>query len=188
MNNLLSEEEKMEITQISENISKEEIIKYYTCSEFNLNIINKYRKDHNKLGFAIQLGVLKHKGWQMSYMNNIPDTIILYVSKQLNVGSNVFQFYYNRQNTIFEHFKDIKDIYGYKSFSESDKIVIIELINALYKESDNSYFLISNCIEKLKSMKIVLPGISKIEEIICEIKLDNEEKIINIINSNITNF
>lgn len=53
MNILLSEEERIEIIQISESISKEEIIKYYTCSEIDLSIINKYRKDHNRLGFAI---------------------------------------------------------------------------------------------------------------------------------------
>jgi len=77
MNILLSEEEKIEIIQISESIPKEEILKYYTCSDTDLAAINKYRKDYNRLGFAIQLGILKHKGWQMSYINNIPNRVVL---------------------------------------------------------------------------------------------------------------
>ena len=142
MNILLSEEEKIEIIQISESITKEEIIKYYTCSDTDLTAINKYRKDYNRLGFALQLGVLKHKGWQMSYINNIPNTIILYVSNQLNVDPNVFEFYSNRQNTIFEHFKDIKNIYGYKPFSEENYNAISKCLSTKYYQSDNSYFLI----------------------------------------------
>ena len=186
MNILLSEEEKIEIIQISESITKEEIIKYYTCSDTDLAAINKYRKGYNRLGFAIQLGIIKHKGWQMSYINNIPNTIILYVSNQLNVDPNVFEFYSNRQNTIFEHFKDIKNIYGYKPFSEENYSVICEFLSSKYYQSDNSYFLITNCIEKLKDMKIILPGISKIEEIVSEIKVKSEENFLSIINSNIT--
>lgn len=120
----------------------------------------------------------------MSYINNIPNTIILYVSNQLNVDPNVFEF--NRQNTIFEHFKDIKNIYGYKPFFEENYSAISKFLSTKYYQSDNSYFLIISCIEKLKGMKIILPGISKIEEIVSEIKVKSEENLLSIINSDIT--
>lgn len=113
----------------------------------------------------------------MSYINNIPNTIIFYVSNQLDVDPNVFKLYGNRQNTVFEHFKDIKKIYGYKPFSEETYSEICEFLVNKYFQSDNSYCLITSCIEKLKDMKIILPGISKIEEIVSEIKVKSEANI-----------
>jgi len=104
-------------------------------------------------------------------------TIIIYVSSQLSVDPNVFEFYSNRQNTIFEHFKDIKNIYGHKPFSEENYSGISKFLSTKYYQSDNSYFLIISCIEKLKDMKIILPGISKIEEIVSEIKVKSEETL-----------
>ncbi|HEY5589365.1 MAG TPA: DUF4158 domain-containing protein [Candidatus Paceibacterota bacterium] len=104
----------------------------------------------------------------------------------MNVGPNAFKFYGNRQNTVFEHFKDIKNIYGYKPFSEENYSEICEFLGNKYFQSDNSYFLITSCVEKLKDMKIIFPGISKIEEIVSEIKVKSEENILSIINSAIT--
>lgn len=64
----------------------------------------------------------------MSYINNVPNTIIFYVSNQLNVDPNVFKFY------------------GYKPFSEENYSEICESLSNKYFQSDNSYFLITRCI------------------------------------------
>lgn len=57
---LLTEDQRLEFTQISSNINEWEIAKYYTFSEQDKEIINRHRRDYNRLGFAVQLGVLRN--------------------------------------------------------------------------------------------------------------------------------
>ena len=50
---LLTEDQRLEFTQIPQNISEYEIAKYYTFSTYDINSINKHRRDYNRLGFAV---------------------------------------------------------------------------------------------------------------------------------------
>ena len=50
---LLTEDQRLEFTQIPQNISEYEIVKYYTFSTYDIGIINKHRRDYNRLGFAV---------------------------------------------------------------------------------------------------------------------------------------
>ena len=60
---LLTEEQRYEFTRISPNISKQELINFYTFSSFDLEHINKHRREYNKLGFAVQVSFLHNTGW-----------------------------------------------------------------------------------------------------------------------------
>jgi len=68
---LLTEDQRLEFTQIPQNISEYEIVKYYTFSTYDIGIINKHRRDYNRLGFAIQLALLRNPGWSLISINNI---------------------------------------------------------------------------------------------------------------------
>ncbi|WP_238903425.1 DUF4158 domain-containing protein [Clostridium sp. YIM B02506] len=51
---LLTEEQRLEFTQIPQNISEWEIARHYTLNENDIEIINRHRRDYNRLGFAVQ--------------------------------------------------------------------------------------------------------------------------------------
>lgn len=57
-------------------------IKLYTFSQHDLDIINNHRRDHNRLGFAVQLAVLRFPGWSLSDLKIIPDSVLSYIAKQ----------------------------------------------------------------------------------------------------------
>lgn len=59
---ILTKEQRLEFTCISENLSDDDIARYYTLSQSDIEIINKHRRDYNRLGFALQLCVLRYPG------------------------------------------------------------------------------------------------------------------------------
>ena len=77
----------------------------------------------------------------------------------------------------------IKKKYGFKQFdSESNE----QLNQYLYKQAlinSNQYFLLNIAINELKNSKIILPGITNLEKIICEARYKADEYIFNNINS-----
>ncbi|RAP29437.1 hypothetical protein C2W64_03786 [Brevibacillus laterosporus] len=58
---LLTPEQRQALMQIPED---EWVLgTYYTFSKRDLEIINKRRREENRLGFAVQLAVLRYPGW-----------------------------------------------------------------------------------------------------------------------------
>lgn len=59
---------------------------YYTFSKRDLEIINKRRREENRLGFAVQLAILRYPGWPYTHIKSIPDSVIHYISKQIETN------------------------------------------------------------------------------------------------------
>ena len=150
---------------------------YYTFSKDDIEIIKSHRKEENQLGFALQLGVLRYPGWSFNSNNNIPENIVKYVANQIGTTPKVLHNYALRGNTSRDHIKEIRDKYGYISFSflEHDK-ALGYLIN-LAIENDDTIYLIDKCICFLRQNKIILPAITTIEALVWESK-EKAEKIV----------
>jgi TnpA family transposase len=63
---LLTADQRAEFVQIPTDMTERELETYYTFSQFDLEIIKRHRRDHNRLGFAVQLCVLRYPGWSLS--------------------------------------------------------------------------------------------------------------------------
>lgn len=183
---LLTEEQRLEFTQISQNISEYDIAQYYTFSEYDIEIINCHRRDYNRLGFAVQLGVLRHIGWPLSNIDIIPEEVLEYIAEQIKVDPKEFTFYAQRENTRRDHLDEIRDLYGYKSFTEEHSQYLLQILMSYAMENDNVINLIKIAIEALRKKKIVLPGITTIEKIVSEVRIKADETVITLINERLT--
>lgn len=92
--------------------------KNYTLSNSDILIINRHRRDHNRLGFALQHCVLRYPGWPLSIVKDIPQTVLKYIEKQLNVEPEIYILYRQRDATVQDHLEEIRQEYGYKSYSK----------------------------------------------------------------------
>lgn len=183
---LLTEEQRKEITSIPHNISEWEIIKYYTFSDFDIEVINKHRRNYNRLGFAIQLAVLRYPGWSINHISFIPKAIISYISEQLDIDPSEYESYASRKNTIFEHLQEIREVYGYKNFKDNDYDKFYNILLQYAMENENPIHLINVITSLIRKENIVLPGITTIERLVNKVRIESEELIIKEINSNIT--
>jgi TnpA family transposase len=183
---LLTEDQRRKFTQISNNISNWEIAKYYTFSEYDLDIINQRRRNHNKIGFAMQLCYLRYPGWALLNINEIPHTVLSYISMQINIKSEELAGYGKRKMTRVNHLQELQEIYGYTSFTEQDGLILGEYLMSYAMENDNSIRLIRLAIDYLREQKIILPGITTIEKIVSRISQSAEERVYEIVNSSIT--
>lgn len=74
---------------------------YYTFSKRDLKIINKRRREENRLGFAVQLAVLRYPGWSYTHTKSIPDSVLHYISKQIGTTPSSLSLYLQRENTLW---------------------------------------------------------------------------------------
>ncbi len=140
---LLTEEQRLEFTQIPQNISEWKIAKYYTLTEKDIEIINRHRRDYNRLGFAIQLCCLRNPGWSLGNVSDIPLKVMSYITEQLEVNPNEYEQYAQRENTRLEHLQELRQEYGYTSFTENDSKYLYGALMPYAMENDNAGRLIS---------------------------------------------
>lgn len=161
--------------------SDEIIGSYYTFSNEDIKIIKSHRKEENQLGFAVQLAIIRYPGWSYTSFKNIPDEIIKYIAKQISASPRALKNYAKRENTIWNHIKEIRKIYGFTLFSDEIQERTKTHLIGCALENDDKLFLIYTCICYLRDNRVILPAMTTLESLVWEAKEEAEEIVINTI-------
>ena len=76
---LLSDAQRLEFTSVPETVTDEELEYFYTLRDEDKLIVESHRGEENRLGFAMTICCLRHKGWPYNAMTSIPPKVISYV-------------------------------------------------------------------------------------------------------------
>jgi len=93
---VLTNKERKEYMKLPNNVASFETEKFFMLSDEDIKVINKHRKASSKLGFAVQLCIIRYTGWTLMDFENTPYEIILYISQQLKISTFEFQLYNKR--------------------------------------------------------------------------------------------
>ncbi|XMA23525.1 Tn3 family transposase (plasmid) [Bacillus bombysepticus] len=182
---LLTSEQRLEFASIPEQISEYELGSYYTLSPHDIEIIKRHRRDHNKLGFALQLCVLRFPGWTLSDVQHIPNCVVNYIAKQLQINAKEIHIYAEREQTKHEHLEEIRREYEFRNFTIREYRVVSQVLLQYALENGNALHLIQIAIEELKKRKIILPAMTTIERMVWEVRRRAEVKIFRLLNSSL---
>jgi len=161
---LLTEEQRDEFMRIPSN--DYDLGAYYTFSQYDHEIINKHRRDYNRLGFAVQLALLRFPGWSLYDPKIIPDSLLNYIAKQIGVQPDEFSMYTQRETTRWEHIEEIRQIYGYRNFTAHEEQSISQIMVKYALENGNAQYLLTTVIEELRKQKIILPAMTTLERVV----------------------
>lgn len=185
MKELLTPEQRKEILNLN-NLSDYEFTSYYNLSDYDIEIINRHRRDHNRLGFALQLCILRNPGCTLTNVPEIPDNLIKYIANQINTDPEVYSLYAQRDTTRREHLEEIRQVHGYRNFNNSDYRSISNALLKFALENGNSMYLVRTAIDLLRKEKIILPAIPTIERMVWLSRTRAEKKIYVILTSNLS--
>ncbi|HFJ5816124.1 TPA: Tn3 family transposase, partial [Enterococcus faecium] len=182
---LLTPEQRQAFMQIPED---EWILgTYFTFSKRDLEIVNKRRREENRLGFAVQLAVLRYPGWPYTHIKSIPDSVIQYISKQIGVSPSSLDHYPQRENTLWDHLKEIRSEYDFVTFTLSEYRMTFKYLHQLALENGDAIHLLHECIDFLRKNKIILPAITTLERMVWEARAMAEKKLFNTVSKSLTN-
>lgn len=184
---LLTKEQREQWTRISPTIDEWELGAHYTLLEQDLEIIRQRRRDANRIGYAVQLCVLRHTGWPLSEIQEVPYRVLHYIAKQIQVDPESFYQYAKREETRWEHMGNIREEYGYQTFNAKEYRWAVKEIFPRALENSQTLPLIQLTIDLLRQRKIILPALTTIERLVWETRRRAEEKIFRTLNSLLTN-
>ena len=181
---LFSVEQREQFMKISED---EWILgTYYTFSKYDLKIINRHRRDENRIGFALQLALLRYPGWSYTHLKSIPKSVIGYIAKQLGVRSTAIRKYPQRENTLWQHMKEIRTEYGYKLFTSIEYQQAFEHIYHLSMENEETMYLFNECLNFLRENKVIFPAITTLEKLVWGARIEAEKNLFDTVSDSLT--
>lgn len=83
--------------------SQDDLIRYYTFNDSDLSLIRQRRGDANRLGFAVQLCLLRYPGYALCTDRDLPEPVIQWVAKQVQADPESWGKYGDRDVTRREH-------------------------------------------------------------------------------------
>lgn len=174
---LLTSDQRNMFVSIPDDMNEHDIEMHYTFTSEDLGFINKHRRDHNRLGVALQLAVLRYPGWTLFQIKDIPSPILDYIAKQIDVSPQEYTQYAKRVATRNEHLEELRQHYGYQNLSFGAYRIIAQFTLKLALENGNTDYLIRSTIEELRRQKVILPALTTIERIVWEARQRAEERI-----------
>ncbi|MDP9425858.1 MAG: DUF4158 domain-containing protein [Actinomycetota bacterium] len=95
------------------------LVRHYTLSEADLTAVSIRRSAANRLGFAVQLCLLRYPGRPLRSDEALPRPVVEFVASQVGADPDAFGGYAGgsgRDTTRREHAAEIVRIFGFRSF------------------------------------------------------------------------
>ncbi|MHA6645346.1 Tn3 family transposase [Mesorhizobium sp. A623] len=153
------------------------LLRHYTLSDEDLEHIRHRRRAHNKFGFALQLCVLRYPGRILAPGEIIPLEIVEFIGAQLGLNGDDLLDYAVREETRHEHLAELRQIYGFCSFTGREAGDLKEWI---YKEAEHAVSnedLVHRFVEACRHRLIILPAVTTIERLCADALVDAERRI-----------
>jgi TnpA family transposase len=166
---ILTQEQKNNYGKFSGVPSQNQVAKYFTLDNIDMEFISKRRGNANKLGIALQLTCVRFLGTFPSDISKIPDEIKEFVAKQLTIKNiNILGTYTKRISTKSEHQILIKNRYDYQEYNPG--VLSFRLTRLLYVRiwisDEKPSLLFDLAITWMLKNKILLPGLTTLTRLI----------------------
>jgi len=169
----LTEDQLCRYGQFTGELSPVELARYFHLDDKDRVLIDKRRGDHNRLGFALQLGTVRCLGTFLPNPVEVPDSTIDFVAKQINIiKPDCLPRYLDRKQTRHAHRLEIQKEYAYRDFN--DPIWRFRLSRMLYARawtsSERPGLLFDIAMHWLVAHKVLLPGATTLERLVSQIR------------------
>ena len=176
---LLSDAQRLEFTSVPETVTDEELEYFYTLRDEDKLIVESHRGEENRLGFAMTICCLRHKGWPYNAMTSIPPKVISYVAGQVKVPATCISKYGENKSTRYNHLAEICTIYGYRQDSAWPEIEAF--IYECAKKMNDLMSIIREAVRYSIAHKIIPPRITGLERIVRDAVNKEEERVFKMI-------
>lgn len=154
------------------------MIRHWLLSKQDLQLIQERRREHNRLGFAIQLCLLRYPGWPLGPDEIPPPNLLEFVAQQLGTDPGAIGAYPRWDETRREHFGLLCKALGYRTYQTSPLPSQLRAhLRGEALSTDSAYTLIQSAASWLRERRIVLPALATLESLVRSVRSEIEQQV-----------
>ena len=154
-----------------------DLLRHYTLSDEDLQNIGARRRPSNKLGFALQLCVLRYPGRLLAPGEFVPPAVVDFIGRQLDLDGDELADYAVRSETRHEHLAELRRLYGFRSFAGGAAHELGDRLREEAPRSQSNEDLVRRFVEACRHTRTILPATTTIERICADALVDAERRI-----------
>ncbi len=131
----------------------EDALPRFSLSCEDIACARTHRRSHNRLGFAIQLALVRDLGRTLRAGEIPPEAVITVVAEQLDIDPAVFTLYAQREETRREHAREIVSALALRSVRSSDYRMLIIAATREAATTEKGLPITRAVINKLKDQR-----------------------------------
>ena len=101
---LFNDAERRRLGRYPPQVAQEDLVTFYTLTRADKAQVNRCTDAAGRLGFALQLGTLRHLGFCPDDLASAPPEVVRFLAEQLRVDPDAFSAYGQRAQTRTDHF------------------------------------------------------------------------------------
>ncbi|GIJ28257.1 DDE transposase [Micromonospora qiuiae] len=140
-------------------ISRAELIRYFTLTGADEAFVRQFRTGRNVLGVAVQLCTLPWLGFVPDEVAGAPDAVVGRLSQRLGIAMGELRGYGERVQTRTDHLREVAGYAGWRSMDTAEWKDLEEFLFARAMEHDSPKLLFRLACEYLLSSRVVRPGV-----------------------------
>ena len=162
------------------------LIEHYVLSEQDLSLIRQRRGDHNRLGIAVQLALLRFPGIALQADETPPQELINFLALQLNIHSSAWDEYAQRDETRREHLLELQNHYGILSFTLGQYRSLAGWLLSTALQTNKGVALVRVAIEELRRRSVIIPRLPVLERLCAETALRAQRQLFATLSADLT--
>jgi TnpA family transposase len=152
---LLKDQDRRKLFDIP--VDEDSLIRHYSLSPSDRLEIELRRRDHNRLGFAIQLCLMRYPGRVLGAEETQPGAMLRYVADQIGATPEAFVLYARREETRRDHTARLMVYLDKRSATVQDpRAALLAAIQAATM-SDDGAAIASSTVAAFRERGSVLP-------------------------------
>jgi len=133
------------------------IVRQYTLSRADLDLIAKKRTASNQLGFAVLMCGMRFPGRVLDVTETPPAAVLVFIADQVGVPPAQFVTYRQRPTNRREHVAELMAVLGCRAFDTDAYRELLALAVSLAQGTPRAERLVQSVIDEARSRHILLP-------------------------------
>ena len=163
-----------------------ELARHYTLSDEDLMMIRQRRQSRNRIGFAVQLCLLRYPGRRLRSGETLPHEMLTFIAEQIGEPPTLLAEYATREETRREHFLLLAEAFKFHTFSQNHYRAMIRWLIPIAVEHPKSLFLVGAVLNELRHRQIVHPPLLMVERLVATAELRADWRVLKQITSRLT--
>jgi hypothetical protein len=157
----LSDEQAAAFGRFDGEPSRADLERFFFLDDADLALVGKRRGDHNRLGFAVQLGTVRFLGTFLADPIDVPWLVVDYLAGQVGIADvSCVKRYAERAATQWEHAAEIRSVFGYRDFTDEQAHAELRAFMAsrAWTHAEGPLALFGQAVAWLRRERVLLPG------------------------------